>query len=270
MGRGEARFQFLILDDPALLQIDQQHAAGLEPPLGDDLFFRHRQNAGFGRHDDQIVGSDDEAGRTQAIAVQGRANLRSFELKRSDTSQHLFTILHYYDYINNNAYEFGGQSVSLMYLRRSQRSERSALLWNAAGSFMMMGAVNSEGAHLAEIPGVRERLREYDFGSGGGVRGGVQFLRDGYRWVEASYRFQYLNTLNGSNANGEDADHIIQKVRVRAMIPLGVGRWGAGAEYELHLRNSFFSVEGVDDVRQRNPQYRFFLTWNPTRAPSGG
>ena len=201
--------------------------------------------------------------------IEIRGNLWHKNLSQTETLVSKLAIVQEFDYDNNNSYEFGGQSVSLIYLRRSQRSERSALLWNVAGSFMMMGAVNSEGAHLAEIPGVRERLREYDFGSGGGVRGGVQFLRDGYRWIEASYRIQYLNTLNGSNANGEDADHIIQKLRARAMIPLGVGRWGAGAEYELHLRDSFFSVEGVDDVRQRNPQYRFFLTWNPTRAPAG-
>jgi hypothetical protein len=155
-----------------------------------------------------------------------------------------------------------------MYLRRSQKSERNTLVFFGAGTAVLMGAVNSEGAHLAEIPGVRERLREYDLGTGVGGRTGVQFLRDGFRWIDASYRMQYLNTLNGSNANGQDAYHIIQKLRVRGVFPVGVGRWGIGGEYEIHLRDSYFSAEGVDNVSQRNPIWRFFVTWNPTRAPA--
>jgi len=199
--------------------------------------------------------------------IEIRGNLWHKDLAETESVTSKLILVQDFDYDNNNAYEFGGQGVSMMYLRRSQKSERNALVFSGAGSLMLMGAVNSEGAHLAEIPGVRERLREYDFGSGLGARTGVMFLRDGFRWIEASYRFQYLNTLNGSNANGEDAYHIIQKLRVKGLFPIGIGRWGVGADWEIHLRDSFFSAEGVDNVRQRSPQWRFFVTWNPTRAP---
>jgi hypothetical protein len=38
-------------------------------------FLRHRQHAGFGRHDDEVVVGDDVARRAQAVAVQRRADL---------------------------------------------------------------------------------------------------------------------------------------------------------------------------------------------------
>ena len=39
------------------------------------LLFRHRQHAGFRRHDDAIVVGDEIARRTQAVAVERRADL---------------------------------------------------------------------------------------------------------------------------------------------------------------------------------------------------
>jgi hypothetical protein len=39
------------------------------------LLFRDRQHAGFGRHDDAVVVGDEVARRTQAVAVERRADL---------------------------------------------------------------------------------------------------------------------------------------------------------------------------------------------------
>ena len=64
-----------IVDDAAFLQVDQQHLAGLQPPLADDVLLRHRQHAGLGRHDHVVVVGDDVARRTQPVAIQRRADL---------------------------------------------------------------------------------------------------------------------------------------------------------------------------------------------------
>ncbi len=75
MRGGERAFDFVVRDDAALLQIDEQHLARLQPPFGNDPLFGDRQDAGFrGQHDEPVAG-DDIARRTQAIAVEHRADL---------------------------------------------------------------------------------------------------------------------------------------------------------------------------------------------------
>ena len=192
--------------------------------------------------------------------LQGRGNLRSFELKRSDTSQHLFTILHYYDYINNNAFEFGGQSVGFAFLSNWIRSERTRIVASADIHVMLMGAVNTEYAEFAEIPGVRERDREYDFGSGLGSWFNFYLLRDEHRIVDLSYRINWLHTLNGTNVGGQDTDHRIQQMTLGLTWPL-TDNWGVGARGAIFLRKSYYEEVEFDDVIQRNPELRILATW---------
>ncbi len=72
---GERALDFLVVDDAALLDVDQQHLAGLQPPLLDDALLRDRQHAHFRRHDDVIVVGDDVARRAQSVAVERGADL---------------------------------------------------------------------------------------------------------------------------------------------------------------------------------------------------
>jgi hypothetical protein len=197
--------------------------------------------------------------------LQIRGNLWHKDLGRTENSVSKLILVQDFDYENNEAFEFGGQGASLMYLKRTERSERTSFVWNAAATWMFMGGVNSEFAILADVAGIRERLREYDFGTGLGARLGFQFLRDGYRWIDGSYRIQHLYTLNGSNFNGRDSNHIVQMLRLRAVFPLGYKRFGAGAEYELFLRDSSFESDQFGKIEQRVPRWQIFFTWNPTR-----
>ncbi len=71
---GELGLDLLVGDDGALLQVDQQHLARLQPPLGDDLFRRDGQRAHLGRHDHLVVVGDDVAGRPEAVAVERGAD----------------------------------------------------------------------------------------------------------------------------------------------------------------------------------------------------
>ncbi len=73
--RGERALQFGVVDDAALLRVDEQHLAGLQPPLGDDLALRDVEHADFRGHHDVVVVGDDEARRPQAVAVERRADL---------------------------------------------------------------------------------------------------------------------------------------------------------------------------------------------------
>ena len=62
-------------NEPALVEIDQQHLARLQPPLLDDVLFRDRQHAHFGRHHDAVVAGEQIARRPQAVAVERGADL---------------------------------------------------------------------------------------------------------------------------------------------------------------------------------------------------
>ena len=75
MALRQRRLQFLVGNEPALVEIDQQHLARLQPPLLDDVLFRNRQHAHFRRHDDAVVAGEQIARRAQAVAVERGADL---------------------------------------------------------------------------------------------------------------------------------------------------------------------------------------------------
>ncbi|MBK7742911.1 MAG: hypothetical protein IPI40_04150 [Betaproteobacteria bacterium] len=74
-GRGQRALQFVVVDDPALLHVDEQHLARLQAPLLDDLALGDVEHADLGGHHDVVVVGDDEARRAQAVAVERRADL---------------------------------------------------------------------------------------------------------------------------------------------------------------------------------------------------
>jgi hypothetical protein len=75
MALGQRRLQLFVGDEAAFLQVDQQHLAGLQTPLPDDVLFRNRQHAHLGGHDDAVVARHEIAGGTQAVAVERGADL---------------------------------------------------------------------------------------------------------------------------------------------------------------------------------------------------
>ena len=75
MARGKLCLDLVVGNQAALFEVDQQHLARLQPPLGDDLVFRNWQYAHFGRHQDAVVLGDEIARGTKSVAVQCRADL---------------------------------------------------------------------------------------------------------------------------------------------------------------------------------------------------
>ena len=75
MALRQRRLDLVVGNEPALFEVDQQHLAGLQPPLGDDLVLGDLQHAHFGRHDDAVVAGHEIARRAQAVAVERGADL---------------------------------------------------------------------------------------------------------------------------------------------------------------------------------------------------
>lgn len=199
------------------------------------------------------------------LSIEG--NLFTTELGRPEGARHLFSVTQDYQYLNNNAFEFGGQMFSAGLKSRFPLSTDWALRTDVDGVFMLMGAVNSEYAFLADVPN-RERLREYDYGPGLGGRVSATLMRGGRSLVSLFYWLQYLNTTNGSTINGSDAYHIIQFAGVQGVLPLSRG-FGIGADFYVFTRDSRFSADFLDDTYQRVPQLEVYGTWEVARFVGG-
>ncbi len=74
LARGELLLELGVVDDAALLGVDQEHLAGLQAPLLEDAAFRDRQHADLRGHHHHVVVGDHVARRAQAVAVERRAD----------------------------------------------------------------------------------------------------------------------------------------------------------------------------------------------------
>ena len=197
--------------------------------------------------------------KTFISRFQIRGNLYSSNLKWGEKTKHVFSVIQNYDYMNNNAYEFGGQSFSAEISSEFSLSPTLALRTLVSLDALLMGAVNSNFSFVADLPDV-ERLREYDYGPGGGGR-----LEAELRWkdrevVLVGYRLVYIHTLNGSVVNGSDANHYVHMATIQGRYPIGP-KFGIGADWSLHLRDSHYSFTLFEDTTHRNPQLRVYGTW---------
>jgi hypothetical protein len=195
-----------------------------------------------------------------------RGNLWHKDLTENDRGISKLIVVQDFDYENNMAFEQGGQGVSLMYAANRQLTDRSDIFYHAAGSWLIMGGVKSELAFLAEVEGIRERFREYDFGLGPGFRGGFDWRFDGKQILRASYRLQYVHTLNGSNREGYGSNHTVQIVRVRAQLPWEYAGFSIGGDFEGFRRKSNFDFAEIGQVRQTARLWQVFLSYNPRQG----
>ena len=194
-----------------------------------------------------------------------RGDLWSKPLGESDSPNHVLGLVQYFDYVNNNAYEFGSQSFSAALTSRFGKVGNVGIRTRADLIATPIGAVNSDYSFLSEVEN-RERFREYDYGVGGGGAASASFDFSQKVLLDLAYRVQYLDVRNGSiystdDFDGSDATHWIQAASARVMVPFRK-QAAVGMEGTIFLRDSEYSLPVVaDEVSQRNPQVRVFLAW---------
>jgi hypothetical protein len=201
--------------------------------------------------------------------VQIRGNLASWPLGSSH--DHVLAFVQHFDYLNNTAYEFGGQSLGGALSSRFRLSNRVNLTTRLDADGILLGGINSEYSKYAQVPN-QERLREYDYGPGAGAAASAHLVVSGHPILSALYRFAWIHVTNGSvyvsGTQGSDADHYIQAGGLRLVIPVR-GSLGIGADAYVFLRNSDFAIidsatgqQVAQHIRQRNPQLRVYLAFN--------
>ncbi len=178
----------------------------------------------------------------------GRAQVQGIlfgtDLHRSDKSLLMISAFQHYDYINSEAYEFGGQSFSASLLYRRQLGGRWVLRSILHLNAMVLGATSSD---------FIDDNRDYDFGSGLGYKFLAIFERAERAIVEFQSASFWLHTLSGS-----DSDHLVHFLRLKLSVPI-TRRISLGTDLIVYERTSYVDV--IDDLTQRNPQARAFLSW---------
>ena len=74
MRRGELALQLLVVDDPALLRVHEEHLARVQALLDGDVLRREVEHADLRRHDDDVVLGDVVARGAQAVAIEHGAD----------------------------------------------------------------------------------------------------------------------------------------------------------------------------------------------------
>jgi hypothetical protein len=186
--------------------------------------------------------------------------------------KHTFAFQQDFDYIDNEAYQFGGQSLGLGLQSRFDMSSSLQLVSFAQAYGIILGAVNSDYSWLAEVAN-QERYREYDYGPGVGASWDLILVRNGSPL--ANVRYNYLSVVNGSvysgDLNGLSAEHNLHQIQAKLDVPV-VGRVALGIDGSIFLRQSHYDVTGVSlppgisagryTVNQRNPEARVYLAWH--------
>jgi hypothetical protein len=205
--------------------------------------------------------------------VQIHGDLASFPLG-GESSNHVLSLVQRFDYVNNNAYEYGGQSLGASLSSRFRVSDRMGLFTRVDAQGIILGGVNADYSWLADVA-EQERVREYDYGPGLSTAATATLSRNGKPLLAALYRFSWIGVSNGSIYNkgsiGTTADHYIQMGGLRLVIPIK-GSLGIGADGYVFLRQSDYVGRNAAtgevvrrDISQRNPQARVYLSLSNTR-----
>ena len=178
--------------------------------------------------------------------MESKGLIYAGDVNRTETSHHILGSFLHFDYVDNEAYTYGGQSVSASYLSSFRASERFGAATHLHLQCIILGAAKSDYFSLSG--------REYDYGPGVGYKFGAQFWLDDWEFLSLWHEGHYIHSINGNKA-----DHHVNLSRIKLDYPL---RWyfGIGAEYVLYLADR--NYQDYADVYVRNPELRLYLVWN--------
>ena len=166
--------------------------------------------------------------------------LARHEQSRSDAQQHMLAAFQNYEYYENSADKFGGQSIGGGLLSR----------WNLDGSFrlqtmamtnvLILGATNSDY--------INSSGREYDYGPGLGLDLRAVLLYKNREFITLGHQGFWIHSLNGN-----EADHLISATAFGMRTPVS-DRYDLGFLYILYLADRHYA--DYPTVHARYPEIR--------------
>jgi len=170
--------------------------------------------------------------------------LFAYPLSESDNSTHLLTANQHFTYINNSAYELGGQTFSAGYLSKIDGND-VALVTKLEANGILMGATKSD---YEDFTG-----RSYCYGPGLGFSFATSLLRNNRPFFTLGHSSNWITSVNG-----DSADHYITYTYGRLDLPIQ-NFFGLGVEYNLYHAERKY--DDFPDVIQRNPEVKLYMNW---------
>jgi hypothetical protein len=228
--------------------------------------FSNQRRRPFDRFDTRMQINFGDKTRIGALIIRG--DLFSWGLGDKENPRHALSIIQDFDYIDNEAFEYGGQSFGVSLFSRFGDVSGSRLVTRLTAYGVASAAVNADYSFLADVAD-RERFREYDYGPGVGAGAEALWSRRGRALASFSYRYTFIDVRNGSLWNpddeaageGSNATHQVHRFWLRGIVPLGE-TLGIGADATLFYRDSKYSADFLEDKTQRNPEVRLYVTWD--------
>jgi uncharacterized protein DUF3943 len=227
--------------------------------------FDNERRKPFDRFDGGVQLNYGEKTRIGRLQIRGDLWSKPLGGAEGEAPGSVLAVIQDFDYIDNEAYEYGGQGLGVGLFSRFGRGA-TRVTTRLAGYVVAGAAVNADYSFLAEIPDARE-YRNYDYGPGAGGAFEMVVTRRGRPLGGLGYRYTYIDVKNGSlfdpagAGKGSSATHQIHRGRVWFNAPV----WrnlGVGGEAWLFYRDSDYSAAILKDHTQRNPEARAFLAWS--------
>jgi hypothetical protein len=177
--------------------------------------------------------------------LQARGILASGNVYQSDKTQHILSADQLYDYIDNEALTYGGQSVGASYFSRFWKGDQFEARSQITLAAIVLGANKSDYFNISG--------REYDYGPGAGYVLGVEFARRGRNVVHVSTAGFWVHSVNGTRA-----DHYNRVTTVRLDFPVK-DYLGVGGDYTLYEAERHY--KDYPDVKARNPELKLYVAW---------
>ncbi len=178
--------------------------------------------------------------------VQGKGQLMRTDIKKDARSQQRIAGYHHYDYINNSAFEFAGQSFGVAHLSRLKSKSRYRVETALHANFLLLGATKSDYPNFSG--------RRYDYGPGSSFKLEGSFGREDWRFLRFRHEQYWIVSFNGNSAT-----HWIAFTAVEMKFQIA-GFYGLGVDYILYNRESTY--DDFKDVSQRTPTLRLYMSWN--------
>ncbi len=176
---------------------------------------------------------------------QTKGTIVGGEVGRTENTQHKLFLTQHFDYVDNEAYTFGGQTLAASLLSRGFQFAR--LGWNSEvhGGWIVLGGVRSDYGNISG--------REYDYGPGAAVSVRFNGTSNGRNILGIGNSAFWVKSLNGN-----DASHFTNLTWITAQVPIR-GNFALGARYLLYLAERNYA--DFDDVSRRSPELRLYASF---------
>jgi hypothetical protein len=160
-------------------------------------------------------------------------------------AKHVLALSQRMDYMDNEAFNFGGQQLGFSWLTRGWKAWGSNVRTEAHANWMILGGVRSDYENFTN--------REYDYGPGLGYILSARFDIKGYDFLSLGHAGYWVHSVNGN-----EADHYTNFTLVRGDVPLR-GNLSLAAEYMLYLAER--NYKALPDVSARAPELEVFFSF---------